>query len=338
MSCIVFFVQGIKVGKYGIILSLVNLLYNSAISPFILKRKKITWNGYVMVTINVLSLSAYNFLDGYFISPLAPVTTAAIMLYPIIIFLASLRMDKKLIVWATFFSIICMDGLYLYFYKSFDPVISEKIVSADILGQLYRTVYLALAGVLMYQVPSMMLRILKTQEHLTQESLDNKQIAQQDALTGVYNRLYFDQHLKNSIELAEKFKYKIALFFIDLDGFKLLNDTLGHDAGDFILKAVASDLNQTIRDTDIVARIGGDEFVVVMSPLGNESKKKDFVPRLLEVIGQTRTFKNKEIKVGSSIGVAIYPDDASTADHLMKCADEAMYSVKKSGRNDVIKT
>jgi len=101
-------------------------------------------------------------------------------------------------------------------------------------------------------------------------------------LTGVYNRLYFDQHLKNSIELAEKFNYKIALFFIDLDSFKLLNDTLGHDAGDFILKAAASALSEAIGDTDIVARIGGDEFVVIMSPLNNESKKQDFVLRLMK--------------------------------------------------------
>jgi diguanylate cyclase (GGDEF)-like protein len=288
-----------------------------------------------MVTINAVSLSVYNFLDGYFISPLAPATTAAILLYPIIIFLASLRMDKKLIVWATCCSIICMDGVYFYFYQSFDPAISVKIVSSDILGQLYRTVYLALAGVLMYQVPSMMLRILKTQERLAQESMANKKIAQQDALTGVYNRLYFDQHLKNSIELAEKFKYKIALFFIDLDGFKLLNDTLGHDAGDFILKEIAAGLSETIRDTDIVARIGGDEFVVIMSPLNNESKKQDFVLRLFEAIDKTRNFKNQEIKIGASIGGAIYPDDARTAERLMKCADEAMYSVKKSGKKNI---
>jgi diguanylate cyclase (GGDEF)-like protein len=334
LSCVVYFVQGIKVGKYGIILSLINLLYNSAVTPFIFKEKKISWNGYVMVMINVVSLSTYNFLDGYFISPMAPVTTAAIMLYPIIIFLASLRMDKKLIVWATIASIVFMDGIYFYFFKQFDPAISPKIVSSDLLGQLYRTVYLALSGVLMYQVPSMMLRVLKTQERLTQESMANKRIAQQDALTGVYNRLYFDQHLKNSIELAAQFNYKIALFYIDLDGFKVLNDTLGHDAGDFVLKAVASALSETIRDTDIVARLGGDEFVVVMSPLTNENKKQDFVLRLLESIGKKRTFNGKEIVISASIGGAIYPDDAITSDQLTKCADEAMYSVKKSGKKN----
>ena len=124
LSMMVYFVQDIVVGKYGIMLSLVNLLYNFAITGFIIKRKTMPWNGYVMVTINVLSLSIYNFLDGYYISPLAPVTTAAIMLYPVIIFLASLRMDKKLIIWATFLSILCMDGMYLYFYPKFNAAIN----------------------------------------------------------------------------------------------------------------------------------------------------------------------------------------------------------------------
>lgn len=109
LSSIVYFVQDIVVGKYGIALSLVNLLYNLALTPLIKKRKSMTWNGYVMVTINVVSLTIYNFLDGYFVSPMAPVTTAAVMLYPVIIFLSSLRMDKKLIVWATVLSILCMD-------------------------------------------------------------------------------------------------------------------------------------------------------------------------------------------------------------------------------------
>lgn len=288
-----------------------------------------------MVTINVLSLSIYNFLDGYYISPLAPVTTAAVMLYPVIIFLASLRMDKKLIIWATFFSIICMNGVYFYFFHDFKPEIAGKIVSSDILGQFYRTVYLALAGVLMYQVPKSMLRILKTQERLTQESLANKQIAQHDPLTGVYNRLYFDQHLENCIEMARKYNHKIALFFIDLDGFKSMNDTFGHDAGDFVLKAAASDLRASIRESDIIVRIGGDEFVVVMSPVINENKERDFGLRLLKAVCKTRTFEDKNIVVSASIGGAIYPDDANTAEQLMKCADETMYKAKKSGKNTV---
>lgn len=333
LGSIVYFVQDIVVGKYAIALSLVNLLYNLALTPLIWKKKSMPWNGYVMVTINAITLTIYNFLDGYLISPLAPVTTAAIMLYPVIIFLASLRMDKKLIVWATFLSIVCMDGLYLYFYKSFDPAITDKIVSSDPLGQVYRTFYLALAGVMMYQVPRVMLRILKTQERLAKESQAHKLSAQKDALTGVYNRLYFDQYLENSIEMAKMYNYKIALFFIDLDGFKILNDTYGHDAGDFILKSVASDLSSAIRESDMIARIGGDEFVVVMSPFGSEGREGVYGKRLFEIISQPRSLNNQALDISASIGLAIYPDDAKSADQLIKYADEAMYAAKKERKS-----
>lgn len=335
LSMLVYFVQGIVVGKYGIYLSLINIFYNLLLTWFILKRKSIPWNGYIMISINVISLTVYNFLDGYYISSLAPVTTAAILLYPVIIFLASLRMNKKLIVWATLLSIVCMNSLYIYFYNSFDPSIVSKIVSADPLGQFYRSVYIALSGVLMYQVPKSMLRILKTQERLAKENIANKQMAQHDALTGVYNRLYFEQHLKNCMDSAQKYHHKIALFFIDLDRFKDLNDTFGHDAGDFILKEVANDLNEIIRETDIVARIGGDEFVVIMSPLNRDYKENGFESRVLEHINQKRFFDKKEYTVSASIGVAIYPDDATSISALIKCADEAMYDVKRSGKNNI---
>jgi len=335
LSTIVYFVQGTEVGKYGMMLSLVNLLYNAGITVFIVKKKYIPWNGYVMVTVNIMSLSLYNFLDGYFISPLAPVTTAAIMLYSVVIFLASLRMDKMLIVWATFFSVVCMDGLYLYFYQSFDPDIVSKIVSADPLGQFYRTSYLILSGVLMYQVPRTMLHILRTQERLAKESLENKKIAQKDALTGAYSRLYFEQYLDNCIGLAQTYHYKVALFFIDLDGLKQINDTFGHSVGDFALKAVVTSLKKVIRDTDIVARVGGDEFVVVKSPVSNETKKSRFGFRLLEAICQKVVYDNKEIMISASIGGAIYPDNAMTAKQLIKCADAAMYEVKKTGKKNM---
>lgn len=335
LCMIVYSVQGREVGKYGIILSVVNLMYNSVISIFILKKKHMPWNGYVMVTINIVSLSIYNFLDGYFISPLAPVTTAAIMLYSVIIFLASLRMDKKLIIWATVFSVLCMDGLYLFFYKSFDPAIAGEIVSADPLGQFSRTVYLILSGGLMYQVPKTMSRILKTQERIAKESLENKKIAQKDALTGAYSRSYLDKYLENSIELAQTYHHKFALFFIDLDGFKQLNDSLGHNVGDFALKSVVKDLNNVIRDSDIVARVGGDEFVVVVSPFHTECKNSGFGNRMLDAICQTRTFENQDITVCASIGGALFPDDATTSKQLMKCADAAMYEVKKSGKRNI---
>lgn len=329
----VYFIQKIVVGKYAIALSLVNLLYNFALTPMIKKKKSIPWNGYVMVTLNALSLTTYNFLDGYFVSALAPVTTAAILLYPAIIFFSSLRMNKRLIIYATSLTILCMNGLYLFFYFRFDPELASRIVSSDPLGQVYRTVYIALTGLMIYQVPKGMLRILKTHERLAKESQEHKINAQKDALTGVYNRHYFDQRLDYCIEMAKMYNYKIALFFIDLDGFKLLNDTFGHDAGDFVLKSIASDISMTIRDSDMVARIGGDEFVVIMSPFTNEGKEDVYGKRIFENINKNRMFNSHELEVGASVGLAIYPDDANNADQLIKYADESMYKAKKEKKS-----
>lgn len=332
LSMSVYFIQSIDVGKYGIFLSLINLFYNFLISWFIQKKKTIIWNRYLMVSLNVVTLTIYNFLDSYYNSALSPITTATLMLYPVIIFLASLRMDKVLIVWATILSIVCMDGLYFWFYKDFDPAIASQLVSADILGQLYRTVYLALCGVLMYSVPSTMLRILRTQERLTLESLEHKNIAQKDGLTGAYNRLYFEQYLTNCIHTAKKFDYSIALFFIDLDGFKALNDTFGHDAGDYILKSVATNLQSALRESDLVARIGGDEFVVVMSPFSTTNEVRILGNRLLTAISQPRVYNNLDVTVYASIGVSLFPNDATHIEKLIKSADEAMYRSKKSGK------
>lgn len=335
LSMMVYFIQGREVGMYGIVLSFWNLSYNAVITVFILKKKYMPWNGYVMVANNIASLSIYNFLDSYFVSTLAPVTTAALLLYPVIIFLASLRMNKKLIMWTTVFCVLCMNGTYLFFYKSFDPEIADKIVSADPLGQFYRTVYLILSGGLMYQVPKTLLRILKTQERLEKESLENKIIAQRDALTGAYNRSYLEQYLEKSVELAKTDHHKFALFFIDLDGFKQFNDEFGHDVGDFVLKSVVNDLNIVVRDSDLVARVGGDEFVVVASPFSTECRISGYANRMLEAICQKRTYENQDITVQASVGGAVFPDDASTSEQLIKCADTAMYEVKKDGKRNV---
>ena len=165
-------------------------------------------------------------------------------------------MDKHLILWTTILSIMSMDGLYFWFYSSFDPSIIKKAISVDVLSQFYRTIYLIIIGMLIYTVPRSMCRFLRTNEQLAKENFENKQISQIDSLTGVYNRLYFEQYLFNSIQIAKNFNHKFALLFIDLDGFKKLNDTYGHDLGDFVLKSIAEDISNTVRETDLIAKTG----------------------------------------------------------------------------------
>jgi diguanylate cyclase (GGDEF)-like protein len=177
-----------------------------------------------------------------------------------------------------------------------------------------------------------MRRVLKTQELIAKESFEHKQNAQHDSLTGLYNRLYFEQHLSNCIQMAKNFNHKFALLFIDLDGFKHLNDTYGHDLGDFVLKAIAKDVSTTVRQNDLIARIGGDEFVIIMSHISGIHEVQDFSSRILSSITRKRMYGNIELLLGASIGISLYPDDTENMEQLIKYADETMYKVKKSGK------
>ena len=336
LSSFVYFIQSNEAGKYGIILSLVNLFYNLFITLFIFKKKSVEWVSYFTMFLNVLSLTIYNYIDATNNSTIIPATTATLLLYPIIIFLGALRMDKYLIIWTSILSIISMDGLYLWFYNSFDPYIVKQMMSTDVLSQTYRTIYLIISAKFIYSVPRSMCRVLKTHEQLAKENFENKANAQHDSLTGVYNRLYFEQHLSNCIQIAKNSNHKFALLFIDLNGFKHLNDTYGHDFGDFVLKSIAEDISATVRENDLVSRIGGDEFVIIMSEISEFHEVQNFSCRILSAITRKRIYGNTELLLGASIGISLYPHDTENIEQLIKYADEAMYKVKKSGKEGIM--
>jgi diguanylate cyclase (GGDEF)-like protein len=229
-----------------------------------------------------------------------------------------------------------MDGLYFCFYNSFDDNMKKQMISIDVLSQTYRTIYLIIIGILIYSVPRSMLRVLRTQEKIAKENFENKRNAQHDSLTGLYNRLYFDQHLSNYIQIAKTFNYKFALLFIDLNKFKYLNDTYGHDFGDFVLKAVAEDISSSLRENDLVARMGGDEFVIIMSQISDLHQVQSFSLRILSAITSKKTYGDIEFLIEASIGISLYPDDTKNMEELIKYADEAMYIVKRSGKEGIM--
>jgi diguanylate cyclase (GGDEF)-like protein len=331
----VYFIQGNEAGKYGVILSFVNLSYNLFITWFIFKDKPVLWVRYVTMSLNVLSLTIYIYMDAYYNSSNIPVTSAALLLFPVIIFFGALRMDKNLIIWTTILCIISMDGLFFHFYNSFDLHVDKKLVSMDILSQFYRTIYLGMCGLLVYSVPISMLRVLKAQQRLAQESFEHKQNAIHDALTGVYNRLYFEQHLSTCIQSAITYNQKLALLYIDLNDFKDINDTYGHDLGDLVLKSIAEDITSNIRETDVIARIGGDEFIVIMSPIYDADAAESLANRILSAIKHKRNFRNVEFLISASIGISMFPVNTDNMEELIKYADEAMYKVKKSGKDGI---
>lgn len=157
--------------------------------------------------------------------------------------------------------------------------------------------------------------------------------AHYDHLTGLPNRILAKDRLQQAIESGIRHQHLVGLMFIDLDNFKMVNDSLGHDAGDRLLKEVAERLHRALRQTDTVARLGGDEFLVVVSKINQTRKLTAIAQRLLGVLRQPVSLNGHELFVHGSIGIAVFPDDGLQADQLMRNADTAMYAAKLEGRN-----
>jgi diguanylate cyclase (GGDEF)-like protein/PAS domain S-box-containing protein len=159
-------------------------------------------------------------------------------------------------------------------------------------------------------------------------------LAHYDYLTDLPNRALFLDILNHSVQLAKRNESKVAAMFLDLDGFKKINDTLGHDAGDLLLKEVSKRLKLSVRSADTVARVGGDEFVLVLDNIGSEENARSVANKLIAALAQPFELKGQSCHVGGSIGIALYPDDSQDATELVKQADEAMYLAKQSGKNN----
>lgn len=163
------------------------------------------------------------------------------------------------------------------------------------------------------------------------------QLAHHDALTGLPNRLVFEDRLSNALERARRNATRVALVFIDLNGFKAINDAHGHAAGDQVLVATAQKLKSALRESDSVARIGGDEFVVILEGLGlNRTLEKEaqgIGEKILGALAEPFNVADSTQRIGASLGIAVFPDHAPSMDRLIHVADLAMYEAKRSGEN-----
>ncbi|HUP49792.1 MAG TPA: diguanylate cyclase, partial [Thermoanaerobaculia bacterium] len=157
--------------------------------------------------------------------------------------------------------------------------------------------------------------------------------AYHDALTGLANRRLFQEHLTLALALAQRRRRAVAVLFLDLDHFKVVNDSLGHSVGDALLKQVATRLRSAVRDGDTVARVGGDEFTIVLQDLGDRDDAGLVARKVLRTIAQPMEVGDHRLYVTTSIGIAIFPDDGDDAETLLKNADSAMYRAKAEGRN-----
>jgi len=158
-------------------------------------------------------------------------------------------------------------------------------------------------------------------------------MAYHDQLTGLPNRAKLLEDLDHSIKLSRRSLTKLAVLFLDLDRFKHVNDSLGHDVGDKLLKAVAKRLRSLLRDTDTLCRLGGDEFVVVLEPVSDAYSPSIVAQRIVDALEEVFRIGKHSINIGTSIGIAVCPDDTEDLNTIVKYADSAMYSAKESGRN-----
>ena len=158
-------------------------------------------------------------------------------------------------------------------------------------------------------------------------------LATRDPLTELFNRYYFNDELINSIERMQPNKGKIALLFIDLDRFKTVNDSLGHQVGDRLLKLVADRLRHLIDPQYMIARLGGDEFIVMVSDPENSKKIEQLADKIIKAVSQTYKLDHYKLSISCSIGISVCPDDSSESYILLRNADTAMYQAKSRGGN-----
>jgi diguanylate cyclase (GGDEF)-like protein len=159
-----------------------------------------------------------------------------------------------------------------------------------------------------------------------------RNMANHDALTGLPNRHSFYEHLHHAIRLAEQNNILFAVVFVDLDGFKPINDALGHAVGDAVLKSVARRLEQSVRKHDIISRYGGDEFVIILTGI-HKNEVSSLAHKIINAIAMPYETDGKTVSLTSSVGIATYPDSGHTVDELVAHADAAMYRSKREGRN-----
>ncbi|WAK00502.1 putative bifunctional diguanylate cyclase/phosphodiesterase [Methylobacter sp. YRD-M1] len=178
--------------------------------------------------------------------------------------------------------------------------------------------------------------IAGTARNITERKVSEKEAirsANYDRLTGLANRTYFLEHLDQDIRRSERSGLPIALLFIDLDGFKSVNDREGHDAGDLLLQQVAQRIVGCVRGTDMVARLGGDEFTVILNDVNKVLRVEILAQEMLEDIAKPFSILGKDIHISASIGISLFPQDAATPGELIRNADQAMYVAKGAGRS-----
>ena len=214
---------------------------------------------------------------------------------------------------------------------AFPQMLSESLMEVHHMAH-WLIIYAAMIGLM--AVHNTMNSRLKCE--LNDERSKFQHMASHDPLTNLANRLQFDDNLIQSLSRSDRHGKSTALFFIDLDGFKPINDTLGHDAGDTVLQEIAQRLQENVRDMDTVARLGGDEFGIILEDIHDTADLERIASKLLAIIRAPILGLQGTPVVSGSLGIALYPQHCDEKNRLIKCADTAMYQAKNQKNHFVM--
>jgi len=217
----------------------------------------------------------------------------------------------------------------------------EQLAASTQLRQLYlqraagaTVLILLLAAVLLYLGRQLQKSRQRVMDEQRAHATEVEYLAYHDGLTDLPNRSFFSHLLSHGIAEAKRYERRFALLFLDLDRFKIINDTLGHDVGDELLIEVAKRLNASLRETDTVARLGGDEFVVLLPEMNDEKQLSAVAKKILKAVAKPFHLSGQELRVTVSIGISAFPLDGEDEQTLLKNADIAMYHAKEGGKNN----
>lgn len=227
---------------------------------------------------------------------------------------------------------LLVDTLYRESVKQKTPYeVVHRLLFAD-----GRVKYVHEKGTTHYDTDGNPIRSIGTVQDITEQKMIEKKIehiAHHDVLTGLPNRMLAKDRTEQAIIFAKRNAIRCALLFIDLDGFKTINDTLGHSVGDTVLKIIASRLKECVRESDTVARQGGDEFLLILSDFRGREDIKTIVEKILYTLDQSLEVGMHILTSSASIGIAVYPEHGDTFELLLQNADTAMYKAKENGKN-----
>ncbi|HET7792797.1 MAG TPA: EAL domain-containing protein [Rhizobacter sp.] len=226
-------------------------------------------------------------------------------------------------------------------WEAFREMLAERRSFRDVIMQRMapgrRPYYISMSGEPMFDSTGAFAGYRGISREITEQKVAEEHIhhmARHDSLTGLPNRMMFSHLLNMTIPTARRYQRSFAVMFIDLDRFKFINDTLGHEAGDTLLKEITARFKQTLRASDVIARLGGDEFVVMVQEVPDREHAATVARKLLSAAIKPMMLMGQECRVTASIGISMFPTDGEDEQTLMKNADSAMYFAKEEGKNN----